>query len=68
MMNTPEPRASVRQSSLHQALKEVLAQQHYTGAVPVPPDYQTVVRRALEIEQASSGSLYPNARSGDSSQ
>jgi hypothetical protein len=52
MEDASEQPTSVRQSALQLALKEVLAQQHYAGVVPIAPDYQLVARRAQEIEQA----------------
>jgi hypothetical protein len=44
--------ASMHERALRLALKEILAQQHYGGVVPAPPDYELVARRAMEIEQA----------------
>jgi hypothetical protein len=46
------PVSSPRANVLQRALKEVLAQQQYAGVVPAPPDYATVIRRAMEIERA----------------
>jgi hypothetical protein len=52
MFDALEQGISLHEHALHQALKETLAQQRYPGVVPVAPDYQTVARRAHEIEQA----------------
>jgi hypothetical protein len=64
MIDPSERPVPVGQSSLQLALKEVLAQQQYTGVVPYPPDYQTVARRALEIEQALRESSHHIGRDG----
>lgn len=52
MFNVLEQGISLHERALHQALKETVAQQRYPGVVPVAPDYQTIARRAREIEQA----------------
>ena len=52
MIDLSEQVISVHERALQLALKETLARQQYTGVVPVAPDYESVARRALEIEQA----------------
>jgi DNA-binding transcriptional regulator YdaS (Cro superfamily) len=52
MLDVSKARAPIRECALQLALKEALAQQEYTGAVPIPPQYATVVSRAREIEEA----------------
>jgi hypothetical protein len=64
MIDASAQHLSVCQSSLQVALKEILAQQQYTGVVPTPPDFQTVARRALEIEQALREASHRTGRDG----
>jgi hypothetical protein len=52
MFDAPERAISLHERALQLALKQTLAQQQYTGVVPVAPDYETIVRRARAIEQA----------------
>lgn len=52
MFDASESPISIHERALQLALKETLAQQQYTGIVPVAPDYETIARRARAIEQA----------------
>jgi hypothetical protein len=52
MIDVSKATAPIRECALQLALKEALAQQEYTGAIPRPPTYAEIAGRAREIEQA----------------
>jgi hypothetical protein len=51
MQDDSYPPVSIHERALQLALKEILAQQRYMGAIPAPVDYQTVARHAMQIER-----------------
>lgn len=66
MSHSSNPPVSVHERALQLALKEILAQQQHRGVVPVAPDYQTVVRRAFEIEQMLADAMLDTRQAGPS--
>ena len=51
MSDTSENAVTIHERALRRALKEIVAQAGYSGVVPVPPDFATVMQRAVEIER-----------------
>jgi hypothetical protein len=52
MTDVSKTMAPIRECALQLALKEALAQQEYTGAIPRPQPYAAIMGRAREIERA----------------